>query len=143
MKRWILFLVLSTLVFILSSSAQEPWIGTYSLELTEKNVEMYEMFQEMNMTWPEITLKENGTFLLKKTEENTKITGKYSVKDSTLTIEATKVNGKPPEGIYTKSHSVIFRQEFNILMFEGTDKEKWVKKEVNEAFLKERKSIKK
>jgi len=142
MKNWILIFVSGILVFVLSASAEKPWIGTYSLEITEKNKEMFEMFQEMEMTWPEITFKEDGTFLLKKTEGNSKITGKYTVKDTTLTIHATEVDGKPPEGNYKKSHSVEFRKEFNILMFEGADKEKWVKKEVNEAFLKKKKSVK-
>ena len=50
MKNWSLLFMSGILVFVLSASAEKPWLGTYSLEITEKNIEMYKMFQEIGRT---------------------------------------------------------------------------------------------
>jgi len=132
--RMSLFLLVAFLV-AMSCSSERSWIGTYALEITEETKEAYEMFQEMEMIWPEITLNEDVTFLLLKTEGHVKISGTYTVEETTLILQALDVGGKPPEGKYAEPHSAEFTDGYQVLMMEGPDKERWVRKEVNEAFL--------
>ena len=136
MKSFLSFFTTGILLVMACKSGPSPWLGTYALEITEENMEMYEMFQEMEMTWPEITLNEDGTFLTIKTEGNVQIKGTYTVERTTLTIQATEVDGQPPDGKYAAPHSAEFKEDFMILMMEGPDRERWVRKETNEAFLK-------
>jgi hypothetical protein len=60
------------------------------------------------------------------------------VKDNTLTITASDIDGKQPRGKYGTPYSSDFKDNFQVLMFEGAEKERWVKKEVNAAFLEEK-----
>jgi len=138
MKRCLQILTVVSMIFACTAKSEKPWIGTYALEITTENKEMFEMFPEMDMVWPEITLNEDGTFLILKTEGNSKIKGTYEIKSVTLTIHAKDVDGKPPESKYAKPHTAQFKDDFAVLMLEGPDKERWVRKEVNEAFLKEK-----
>ena len=132
--RFLLLLIVVLSVSVCSS--ERPWIGTYALEVTDENKEMVDMFKEMDMVWPEITFNNDGTFQLFKTEGNVKITGTYTVDGTTMNLQALDVGGKPPDGKYAKPHAAEFTDSFQVLMMEGLDKEKWVRKEVNEAFLK-------
>ncbi|MFH1942630.1 MAG: hypothetical protein ABIL68_11070 [bacterium] len=117
-------------------SKPKVWVGTYALEITEETRETYDMFAEMNMQWPEITLNADGTFTILKTEGRAKITGTYKVDGKTLTVMAARVDGRPPEGKYATPYTAEFRDDFKTLMLEGPDSESWVQKEVNDAFLK-------
>jgi hypothetical protein len=121
---------------VIGCTSDRPWIGTYALEITEESKEMYDMFLEMGMVWPEITLNEDGTFVTHKTEGGVKISGTYTVEGSTLTIYAQEVGGKEPEGKYAEPHKAPFEDNFQVLMMEGPDRERWVRKEANTAFLK-------
>ena len=136
MRTIILFSI--GLFFICCAKKDTPWIGTYALELTAENKEMYEMFQEMQMLWPEITLNADGTFTLLRTEGGAKIHGTFEVNDNTLTITASDIDGKQPRGKFGTPYSSEFKDNFQVLMFEGADKEQWVKKEANAAFLEEK-----
>ena len=136
MKSFASFFTAGILLVMACKSGPSPWLGTYALEITEENKEMYEMFREMEMTWPEITLNEDGTFLTVKTEGNVQIQGTYTVEGSILTIQATDVGGKSPEGKYAEPHSAEFKEDFKVLMMEGPDRERWIRKEANEAILK-------
>ncbi len=127
---------LGILLMVVGCTSDRPWIGTYALEITEENKDMYDMFLEMGMVWPEITLNEDGTFITHKTEGGVKISGTYTVEGTTLTIHAQDVGGDEPEGKYAEPHSALFKEDFQVLMMEGPDKEKWVRKEANASFLK-------
>ena len=124
----IIFMFCVLTAFSFSHGSDKPWIGTYQLEITDQNREMAAMFKDMDMYWPEISLHADSTFILLKSEGNTKITGTYTIQKTTLMIIALKVGGQPPEGIFAKPYSVEFKNDFQVLMFEGPEKEKWVKK---------------
>lgn len=136
MKERKRFLLIVIGLLVMSCSSERPWIGTYALEVTEENKEAVEMFKEMNLVWPEITLKEDGSFLVLKTEGNARLTGTYTVEGTTITLKMGDVAGEPPKGKYAEPHTAEFRDDFKILMMEGPDKERWVRKEINEAFMK-------
>ena len=138
MKMRTIILLSISLFLICCTKTDKPWIGTYALELTAENKEMYDMFQEMEMLWPEITLNKDGTFTLLRTEGGAKIHGTFEVKDNTLTITASDIDGKRPRGKYGTPYSSDFKENFEVLMFEGAGKERWVKKEVNAVFLEEK-----
>lgn len=138
MRASSIFIIAILFLMSFSCSSERPWIGTYALEITKENKEDVEMFKEMGLVWPEITLNSDGTFITLKTEGNIKITGTYTVKGNTLTLKTLEYDGKPPEGKYAELYSADFKDDFNILMMQGPDKERWVRKEVNEAFMKRR-----
>jgi hypothetical protein len=136
MKVRAIAVFMGTILFFGCGSKPKVWIGTYALKITDKTRETYDMFQEMNMQWPEITLNADGTFTMLKTEDRMTITGTYKVDGTTLTITAVRVNGQPPEGKYADPHTAEFKDDFQILMMEGLESEPWVRKEMNDAFLK-------
>ena len=133
MQCRMLIFIIGIVLLVIGCSSEQPWIGTYGLEITPENKDAYEMFQEMEMVWPEITLKEDGTFLLLKTEGNVKITGTYAVKDARITLKALTYGGASPEGKVAESHTADFVDNYQVLMMEGPGKERWIRKEVNEA----------
>jgi hypothetical protein len=120
-------------LFFFGFTSERPWVGTYTLEIKEENREMFEMFQDLNMVWPEIALHEDGTFLLKKTEGNMVITGTYSVEGSTLTLRATACNDEPPSGIYAKPYIAEFKEKYRVLLMDGPDKEPWILQETEKT----------
>ena len=137
MKPVITVYFASAFLLLGCANKTKPYVGTYALEITDESREVYDMFKDMDMPWPEITFNEDGTFVFYKTEGNIEIKGTYTVKGAALTLKATDVGGKPPEGMHAEPFEVEFRDNFQILLIDGSDKEPFVRKEKNEAFLKE------
>lgn len=120
-------LLVCFLALSIECSREKPWVGTYTLEVNEENREAYEVFQNMSLNWPAITLNEDGTYTMVKSAVESG--GTYCMQNHEAILTMKEYNGEPLESPSEKPRIIHFNEDYGGFLMEGYDRDRWIRKE--------------